>query len=138
MYILDTNICIYTIKRKFEFLLEKMKENRSSGLSISSITLAELEHGVANSMYPERNGIALLEFLSAVNVMPFDKLAAKEYGVIKTDLKKRNCIIGPLDTLIAAHAKSLNLVLVTNNFKEFSRVQGLKLEDWAKQQTEAT
>jgi tRNA(fMet)-specific endonuclease VapC len=71
-----------------------------------------------------------LEFLSEINVVPFDELAAKEYGIIKTDLKKRNCIIGPLDTLIAAHAKSLNLTLVTNNTREFSRVQGLKLEDW--------
>ena len=130
MYILDTNICIFIIKRKFESILEKIRENRSLGISISSITLAELEHGVANSMSPERNSIALLEFLSEINVVPFDELAAKEYGIIKTDLKKRNCIIGPLDTLIAAHAKSLNLILVTNNTREFSRVQGLKLEDW--------
>jgi len=130
MYVLDTNICIYIIKRKFESILEKIRENRPLGISISSITLAELEHGVANSMYPERNSIALLEFLSEINVIPFDELAAKEYGIIKTDLKKRNCIIGPLDTLIAAHAKSLDSTLVTNNIREFSRVQGLKLEDW--------
>jgi tRNA(fMet)-specific endonuclease VapC len=126
MYILDTNICIYIIKRKFESVLSKIRENRFSGISISSITLTELEHGVANSIYPEKNSIALLEFLSEINVMPFDELAAKEYGIIKTDLKKRNCIIGPLDTLIAAHAKSLNSTLVTNNTGEFSRVQGLK------------
>jgi tRNA(fMet)-specific endonuclease VapC len=120
MYMLDTNICIYAIKKKYESVLEKIRENRLSGVSISSITLSELEYGVANSMYPERNSIALLEFLSVIKVMPFDKLAAKEYGLIKTDLKKRNCIIGPLDTLIAAHAKSLDLTLVTNNTKEFS------------------
>jgi tRNA(fMet)-specific endonuclease VapC len=114
MYILDTNICIYIIKRKFESILEKIRENKLSDISISSITLAELEHGVANS----------------INIVPFDELAAKEYGIVKTDLKKRNCIIGPLDTLIAAHAKSLNSTLVTNNTREFSRVQGLKLEDW--------
>jgi len=130
MYILDTNICIYIIKRKFETILEKIRENKFLGISISSITLAELEHGVANSIYPEKNSIALLEFLSEINVVLFDELAAKEYGVVKTDLKRRNCIIGPLDTLIAAHAKSLNLTLVTNNTREFSRVQGLKLEDW--------
>ncbi len=130
MHILDTNICIHAIKKKSQSVLENLKKNRFSGISISSITLAELEHGVANSMYPERNAVALMEFLSLVNVMPFDEFAAKEYGVIKTDLKKRNCIIGPLDTLIAAHARSLNLILVTNNTKEFSRVQGLNLEDW--------
>jgi tRNA(fMet)-specific endonuclease VapC len=131
MYILDTNICIYAIKRKYQSVLEKFKENRFSGISISSITLAELEHGVANSMYPEKNAVALMEFLSLVNVVPFDEFAAKEYGAIKTDLKKRNCTIGPLDTLIAAHARSLNLILVTNNTREFSRVQGLDLENWA-------
>jgi len=130
MYILDTNICIHAIKKKSQSVLEKFKENRFSGISISSITLAELEHGVANSMYPEKNAVALMEFLSLVNVESFDEFAAKEYGVIKTDLKKRNCIIGPLDTLIAAHARSLNSTLVTNNTKEFSRVQGLDLEDW--------
>jgi len=130
MYILDTNICIYAIKKKYQSVLEKFEENRFSGISISSITLAELEHGVANSMYPEKNAVALMEFLSLVNVLPFDEPAAKEYGAIKTDLKKRNCIIGPFDTLIAAHARSLNLTLVTNNTKEFSRVQGLDLEDW--------
>ncbi|MCL2281812.1 MAG: type II toxin-antitoxin system VapC family toxin [Fibromonadales bacterium] len=127
---LDTNICIYAIKRKYESVLEKFKKNRPWGISISSVTLAELEHGVANSMYPEKNAVALSEFLSIVDVVPFDEPAAKEYGLIKTDLKKRNCIIGPLDTLIAAHAKSLDLILVTNNTREFSRVQGLKLEDW--------
>jgi len=130
MYILDTNICIYIIKRKFESIIEKIKENRLLGISISSITLAELEYGVANSIYPEKNSIALLEFLSEINVMQFDELAAKEYGIIRTDLKRRNCIIGPLDTLIAAHAKSLNSTLVTNNTREFSRVLGLKIENW--------
>jgi tRNA(fMet)-specific endonuclease VapC len=130
MYMLDTNICIYAIKRKFESILEKIEENRFAGLSISSITLAELEHGIVNSMYPEKNAIALLEFLSIIDVMPFDELAAKEYGIIKTDLKKRNCIIGPLDTLIAAHTRSLSLTLVTNNTREFSRIHNLKLENW--------
>ena len=130
MYMLDTNICIYAIKRKHKSVLEKLRENRLLGISISSITLAELEYGVANSMYPEKNAVALAEFLSAVNVMPFDEFAAKEYGIIRTDLKKRNCMIGSLDTLIAAHAMSSDLILATNNTREFSRVQGLKLEDW--------
>jgi len=82
MYILDTNICIYIIKRKFESIIEKIRENRVFGISISSITLAELEYGVANSIYPEKNSVALLEFLSEINVVLFDELAAKEYGII--------------------------------------------------------
>ena len=130
MYMLDTNICIYAIKKKFDSVLNKIKEHKTSGISISSITLAELEYGVANSMYPEKNTTALLEFLSVFNIKSFDDFAAKEYGIIKTDLKKKGCLIGPLDTLIAAHAKSLNYILITNNTKEFSRVQGLKIEDW--------
>jgi len=130
MYMLDTNICIYAIKKKYESVLEKLNENRFLGVFISSITLSELEYGVANSMYPEKNAVALVEFLSVIKVVPFDEFAAKEYGIIKTDLKKRNCLIGPLDTLIAAHAKSSDLILATNNTREFSRVQGLKLENW--------
>jgi tRNA(fMet)-specific endonuclease VapC len=89
-----------------------------------------LEHGVENSKYPERNAVALMNFLSIMKVLPFDENAAKEYGKIKTCLKKRGSMIGPLDTLIAAHAKSGNFTLVTNNTREFERVEGLKMEDW--------
>jgi tRNA(fMet)-specific endonuclease VapC len=92
--------------------------------------LAELEHGVKNSMYPEKNTIALMNFLSIIEVLKFDEKAAKEYGEIKTALKKKGAMIGPLDTLIAAHAKSGNFILVTNNTREFERIEDLKLEDW--------
>jgi tRNA(fMet)-specific endonuclease VapC len=145
MYMLDTNICIYIIKKKTENVLSKLKRNRKKGLYISAITLAELEFGNANanSLYKKRNQLALLEFLSIMGIKHFDENAAKEYGIIKKDLKDKNYLIGPfepqpspqgegspLDMLIGAHAKSLNMTLVTNNIREFERIHGLKIENW--------
>jgi tRNA(fMet)-specific endonuclease VapC len=132
MYILDTNICIYIIKKKTETVLSKLKRNRKKGLYISTITLAELEFGNANadSSYKERNQLALLEFLSIMGIKHFDEKAAKEYGIIKKDLKDKNCLIGPFDMLIGAHAKSLNMTLVTNNVREFERIKDLRIENW--------
>ena len=102
MYLFDTNMCIFIIKRKFPNILDKLKKNRKKGFYISSITLAELEFGIenANPEYKEKNTIALMEFLSIFNVKNFDEYAAKEYGIIKKDLKDRNCLIGPYDMLI--------------------------------------
>ena len=133
MYLLDTDICIYIIKKKTENVLNQLKRNRKKGLYISTITLAELEFGNANahSLYKERNRLALLEFLSIMGIKHFDENAAKEYGIIKKDLKDRNYLIGSFDMLIGAHAKSLNMTLVTNNVKEFERIQDLKIENWA-------
>ena len=132
MYMLDTNICIYIIKKKTESVLRKLKQNRKKGLYISTITLAELEFGNANanSLYKERNQLALLEFLSIMGIKHFDENAAREYGIIKKDLKDRNFLIGPFDMLIGAHAKSLNMTLVTNNVREFERIQDLQIENW--------
>jgi tRNA(fMet)-specific endonuclease VapC len=129
---LDTNICIYIIKKKEEKVLKKLKQNRKKGLYISTITLAELEFGNANanSLYKERNRLALLEFLSIMGLKHFDENAAREYGIIKKDLKDKNFLIGPFDMLIGAHAKSLNMTLVTNNVREFERIQDLKIENW--------
>jgi len=132
MYLFDTNICIFIIKNKFPKIMDKLKKNRKKGFYLSSITLAELEFGIenANPEYKAKNTIALMEFLSIFEVKNFDENAAKEYGIIKKDLKERNCLIGSFDMLIGAHAKSLNLVLVTNNTDEFKRIKGLKIEDW--------
>jgi tRNA(fMet)-specific endonuclease VapC len=128
---LDTNICIYIIKKKTENVLSQLKQNWEKGLYISTITLAELEFGNANSSYKERNRLALLEFLTIMGIKHFAENAAKEYGMIKKNLKDRNYLIGPFDMLIAAHAKSLNMTLVTNNVMEFERIGGLRLENWA-------
>jgi len=129
---LDTNICIYIIKKKTEKVLNKLKQNRKKGLYISTITLAELEFGNANanSLYKERNQLALLEFLSIMSIKQFDENAAKEYGIVKKGLKDKNHLIGPFDMLIGAHAKSLDMTLVTNNVREFNRIQELDVENW--------
>ena len=134
MFMLDTNMCIFIIKKKYENILVQLKKNRQKGLCVSSITLAELEFGIENAEheYKARNRIALMEFLTIMKIKYFDENAAREYGIIKKDLKDRKCLIGPLDMLIGAHAKSLKVTLVTNNTKEFSRIQNMKIEDWTK------
>jgi tRNA(fMet)-specific endonuclease VapC len=127
---LDTNICIYIIKKKTEEILNQLQNKRKDGLAISSITLAELEFANENSMYKEKNKIALMEFLSIIDIKQFDEKSAKEYGIVKKDLKDRKCLIGPFDMLIGAHAKSLGMILVTNNTREFERIGELRIEDW--------
>jgi tRNA(fMet)-specific endonuclease VapC len=118
------------MKNQPENVLINLKEKRPKGIAISSITLSELEYGIQNSAYPEKNKIALLKFLSIIEILSFDAKAASEYGKIKADLKRRGSLIGPLDMLIAAHAKSGSFTVVTNNTKEFERVKDLKIEDW--------
>lgn len=130
-YMLDTNIIIYAIKQRSEFVLQQFLKHDPADLCISAITLAELEYGVWNSSRPEQNRLALLTFLSAINILPFDENAAREYGEIRHRLKTQGNLIGPNDLLIAAHAKAEGLTLVTNNIKEFERVPNLRLENWA-------
>jgi len=134
MFMLDTNMCIFIIKKKHEKVLEKLKKNRKKGLCISSITLAEMEFGIENAEqeYKARNRIALMEFLTIMEIKYFDENAAREYGILKKELKDRNCLIGPFDMLIGAHAKSLKMTLVTNNTREFDRIPDLKLANWLK------
>ena len=129
-YMLDTNICIYIIKHQPENVIQRFMEHEPDDICISAITYAELAHGVENSLAREKNRIALMVLLSEIQIVPFDDLAAQVYGVVRAELHKKGTPIGPLDTLIAAHAKALNLTLVTNNTKEFARVEGLTLEDW--------
>ena len=130
MYLLDTNICIYIIKKKPADVLMALKTKSKKDIYISSITIAELEYGIAKSQFPEKNKIALIEFLSIFNILPFDDNDAVDFGEIKKELEKKGKIIGPMDLLLAAQAKSKKLILVTNNTKEFERVEGLKIENW--------
>lgn len=130
-YMLDTNTCIYAIKRKPEQVFTRIKENIENGLCISSITLAELEHGIAKSDYPEKNKTSLTKFLTILNVLLFDEAAAREYGKICACLQKKGTSIGTMDMLIAGHARSKDYTIVTNNVREFERVTGLKIENWA-------
>lgn len=130
-FLLDTNICIYIIKKRPLVVFEKFRNISPGDIGISSITLAELEYGVQKSSDPKRNHEALQKFITPLEIYEFDALAAFEYGIIRSGLEKNGKLIGPLDMLISAHAKCLNLVLITNNEKEFKRVPGLKIENWA-------
>jgi len=131
-YMLDTNICIYAIKHKPDTVIRKFLSHDPEELCISAITYAELMHGVEKSMAMEQNRIAMSLFLSPITILQFDGHAAEEYGRIKAELEKKGTPIGPMDTLIAGHAKSRGLILVTNNTREFNRVVGLTVEDWAR------
>lgn len=128
-YMLDTNTCIFIIKKN-ENVLSRLKKIYFKEICISSITLSELEYGVAKSINYEKNKKALEDFIYNFSILSFDSDAAHEYGKIRADLEKTGSPIGSMDMLIAAHAKSQKLILVTNNTKEFIRVDGLKIEDW--------
>lgn len=129
-YMLDTNICIYAIKNHPPQVLQRLERQMQAGLCISAITLAELEHGVHKSQHVEKNLESLIKFLGIMTVLPFDDLAAIEYGRIQAYLQKQGTPIGTADALIAGHARSAGLILVTNNTREFERVPRLKLENW--------
>ena len=130
MYLLDTNICIYIIKQKPSSVIQNLRAKRIAEVGISSITLAELEYGVSKSKARERNRLALAEFMVPFEVFKFDDVAAGVYGDIRLHLEKKGTPIGPLDTLIAAHAISIHATLVTNNMSEFGRIEELKCENW--------
>lgn len=133
-YMLDTNICIYAIKHKPDIVIKKFLSHDPEEICISAITYAELMHGVEKSMAVEKNRVAMSLFLSPITILQFDERAAEEYGRIKAELEKKGIPIGPMDTLIAGHARSSGLILVTNNTGEFSRVTGLAVEDWTQEQ----
>lgn len=129
-FLLDTDICIYLIKKKPVEVLQKFREYPVGDIGLSSITLAELKYGVQKSKQSSRNARALEKFLIPLSISEFDYKAANAYGKVRAELESQGTPIGPLDTLIAAHALSLNLTLITNNTREFSRVSGLKVTNW--------
>ena len=131
-YMLDTNICIYVIKHKPESFFRKLNSIDPRDVCISSITYAELVHGVEKSSETERNRVALSLMLSNIEIVSFDAEAANCYGRIRAELVSKGTPIGPLDTMIAAHAQSLGCTIVTNNVREFKRVKDLKIENWTK------
>jgi tRNA(fMet)-specific endonuclease VapC len=131
-YLLDTNICIYIINKKPASVIKRIQTKQPEQIAISTITQAELEYGIARSRNVDQNRIALLEFLFPFLLIDFDQMAAVQYGLIRASLEARGKPIGSMDMLLAAQAKSRDLILVTNNEKEFHRIEGLKLENWAK------
>ena len=131
-YMLDTNICIYLIREKPIKVLKKLRTFDLSDIVISAITHSELEYGVAKSSRRKENHEALIKFLAPLEIVPYEDKAAANYGQIRTYLEKKGTVIGAMDLLIGAHAKSIPVTLVTNNPKEFKRIQGLRVENWAK------
>ncbi len=130
MYLLDTNICIYIINKKPLNVLERLQGVIEDNVCISSITIAELQFGVYNSRNIEKNRISLTGFLAPFEIIGFDCIDAEYFGIIRAQLKREGKLIGPYDMLIAAQAMARDLTLVTNNTSEFSRISGLKIEDW--------
>lgn len=131
-YMIDTNICIYIMNRRPIEIIQKFKGLDVGEIGVSTVTVSELQYGVANSKNRRSNKQRVEEFLAPLEIMPYDEAAARIYGEIRHKLEKQGKPIGPLDLLIAAHALCRNLVLVTNNEKEFRRVKNLKVENWVK------
>jgi len=131
-YLLDTNICIYLIKKRPSKVLERFREHSPQDVAISTITLFELEYGVEKSKYRQRSEDALAKFLLPLNLIDLDRSAAMEAATIRAQLEKTGMPIGPYDLLIAGLALSLDMTLVTNNSKEFERIHHLRLENWVK------
>lgn len=129
-YLLDTNICIFLIRRKPATVLARFGQYSVNEIGISAVTLAELRYGADKSHRREQNHAALDAFLVPLAVVDFDSHAAARYGTVRAELERHGTPIGPLDTMIAACALSLGVPLVTNNAAEFSRVPGLQVEDW--------
>lgn len=129
MYLLDTNICTYVINHKPQQVFERFRQYQLGQLAVSSITASELAFGVEKSG-SERNKQALKKFLSPLEILPYDEQAVWHYAQLRHDLQSKGQTIGSLDMLIAAYALALDVVLVTNNTKEFERIERLKLENW--------
>jgi tRNA(fMet)-specific endonuclease VapC len=127
---LDTNTCVDLIRRRNERILRRMQRLPPHELCVSSITLSELEYGAAKSADPGRNRLALAEFMTPLNVIAYDDAVAPVYGRVRAELERAGTPIGPLDTMLAAHALSMGLTIVTDNEREFRRVSGLKVQNW--------
>lgn len=130
MFLLDTDVCSYVMKRRSPALLDRVRGFDPGELKVSSVTVFELAFGARRSgRYAEIDRI-IRAFLANVEALPFDPAAADEAGAIRAELAATGQPIGAYDLLIAGHARSLGAVLVTHNTREFNRVQGLQVEDW--------
>ncbi|MBM0140531.1 type II toxin-antitoxin system tRNA(fMet)-specific endonuclease VapC [Pseudomonas cannabina] len=128
-YMLDTNICIFTIKNKPLSVRETFNLHHGQ-LCISAITLMELVYGAEKSLSPERNLAVVEGFTARLEVLPYDNDAAAHTGMIRAELARAVTPIGPYDQMIAGHARALGLIIVTNNLREFQRVEGVRVDDW--------
>lgn len=130
-YMLDTNICIYLIKKKPEKVLRHFRSNTIGDIGISSITLAELRYGVEKSQQVQKNREALYAFLLPLEIADFDDEAASSYGIVRAALEKAGTPVGSMDMLISAHALSLGVTLITNNVREIKQIKNLNITDWS-------
>ena len=130
MYLLDTNICAYFMARKYPSIVNKFRALDPKELFVSSITAGELAYGVENSSRIESNRINLDRFLGMMQIVPWEVDAIWYYGVHKTRLKKAGTKIGEIDLLLGCQALAMDAIFVTNNTREFERIEGLKLENW--------
>ena len=129
-YLLDTNICIYLIKNHPPQVLESFQRHSLSDVAISSITVYELEYGVAKSQQQRKSAQALTKFLNTITIIDVDKNSAEQAAKIRAVLERKGTPIGPYDLLIAGQALAQNLILITNNVREFDRIQELTVENW--------
>jgi tRNA(fMet)-specific endonuclease VapC len=129
MYLLDTNICVYVIRKRPESVYRRLSNIGERGVAISVVTAFELEVGALRSQGKQYSEAVRL-LIAELPVLPLEDSARTAYGQLRTTLERRGEVIGAYDMLIAAHALTLNATLVTNNEKEFNRVKGLKVENW--------
>jgi tRNA(fMet)-specific endonuclease VapC len=128
-YMLDTNIVIYTIKNRPDQVRKVFKQHESQ-MCISAVTKGELVYGAERSSQPERNLADIEGLIARLEVAPFEDHASEHFGQLRAELYRIGKPIGPYDMMIAGHARSMGLILVTNNMKEFERVPGLRVENW--------
>ena len=129
-YMLDTDTCIYVINKRPQSVFDRFKQERVGDIGLSSIALSELHYGAEKSSNPGKNLAALDDFVTPLEVLEYGEEEAEEYGRIRSYLERKGELIGSMDMLIAAHAKSLDVTLVTSNSREFNRVPGIRIETW--------
>ncbi len=132
-YLIDTNICIYIMNNHPHEVFERFRNTGVGAIGISSITVSELYYGAYKSSRIKQNIKRVEEFLYPFEILPYDESASREYGKIRSYLEKKGQIVGPLDMLIAAHAISRNLAVITNNINEYKRIKTLQVENWVKE-----
>ena len=131
MYLLDTNICVYVITKRNPKVINAFKSMPVGKIALSAVTLAELEYGASKSAHRDRNRLMLIGFASPFKILTFDGRDAEIFGILRAYLERRGTPIGPYDLQIAAQALARDFILVTNNIREFERIPGLKVENWA-------
>jgi len=129
-FMLDTCILIHIIRERNLNIIRMLRTKMTGEVHVSAVTVAEMEYGAAKSSRPDENRDALYQFLSPLNILPFDQNAAYEYGLIRSYLERKGMIIGSLDMMIVAHARSIPATIVSDNVREFERVPGLTVENW--------